>query len=46
MILTDGEGIHDVEFVLVNRLSSSAENSKEENMAAEMTAAAPCGHWA
>ena len=41
----DGEGMHDVEFVLVHAWSCGAESGKEERRAA-MTAAATCGHSA
>jgi hypothetical protein len=35
--------MQDVELTLVHAWSSSAESGKEENMAAAMTASAPCG---
>jgi len=42
----DGEGLHDVSFILVHALSCDAESGKEERRVAVMTASATCGHVA
>ena len=44
--VTDGEGLHDVSFILAHALSCDAESGKEERRAAAMTASATCGHLA
>jgi hypothetical protein len=39
-LVTDGEGIHDLEFILVNVWSFDVESRLEERLAAAMTASA------